>query len=106
MTVYVDDARIPATVGTLTANWSHLFADTQAELHEFAAGIGLQRAWFQPGTAYGDRPSPYWNYAVTDNKRRQAIRAGAQSVTAREAVRIIRRRAPQAAAAAGKDTTR
>ena len=47
MTVYVDDAAIAATVGRITSRWSHLIADDQAELHSFAARLGLRRAWFQ-----------------------------------------------------------
>lgn len=88
MAVYVDDARLPATVGRITGRWSHLFADTQAELHEFAAALGLRRAWFQPG-----RPgSGLWHYDVTDGMRTRAIRAGAQAVTWREAPVIMRAR--------------
>ena len=85
MTVYVDDARIPATVGRITGRWSHLFADELAELHEFAAAIGLRRAWFQ------DRPRT-WHYDVTDSMRTRAVRAGAQAVSWREAPVIMRER--------------
>jgi hypothetical protein len=31
----------------INGRWSHLFADTTTELHEFAASIGLRRAWFR-----------------------------------------------------------
>ena len=71
MTVYVDDMRMPARVGRISARWSHLLADTDAELNEFASRIGLRRSWAQfPGT---------WksHYDVTDTKREQAIHAGA-----------------------------
>ena len=59
MTVYVDDARIPARVGRWDSSWSHLFADTQDELHAFAARLGLRRSWFQDPTVSGNhwRPS-------------------------------------------------
>ncbi|WP_375539284.1 DUF4031 domain-containing protein [Mycolicibacterium sp. CBMA 335] len=40
MTVYVDDMRMPARVGRIEARWSHLIADTDVELHAFAASIG------------------------------------------------------------------
>jgi hypothetical protein len=83
MSVYVDDARIGARVGRLSARWSHLFADTPDELHAFAARLGLRRAWFQ------DKPHGRWHYDVTDSKRTQAIRLGATPVTWREAVQII-----------------
>lgn len=71
VTVYVDDMRLPARVGRIEARWSHLTADTDQELHAFAARIGLRRSWAQyPGT---------WksHYDVTDSKRAEAIRAGA-----------------------------
>lgn len=76
MTVYVDDMRLPARVGRLEARWSHLLADTDEELHAFAASIGLRRSWAQyPGT---------WksHYDVTDSKRAEAIRAGALALGA------------------------
>lgn len=68
MTVYVDNARIPFK------NWraSHLFADTEEELHEFAERLGLKREWFQPR---GGRRSMH--YDVSDAKREQAFALGA-----------------------------
>lgn len=86
VTVYVDDSRIPATVGRIRGRWSHLFADSRDELHAFAQAIGLQRAWFQ------DDEAGLWHYDVTESKRRQAVRAGARAVTWREAVNIMRQR--------------
>ena len=50
MTVYVDDYRVPATVGRIRARWSHLFVPAGTdleELHQFAESIGLRRSWFQ-----------------------------------------------------------
>lgn len=102
MTVYVDDAGIPATVGPYKSRWSHLTADTREELHEFAARLGLRREWFQDPAAPGRKPFPArpgspaaesWHYDVTAAKRAQAIRLGAQSITWREALEIIRARA-------------
>lgn len=81
MTVYVDDARIPAKVGNLDRRWSHLMADTPEELHAFAAQLGLKRAWFQDHR-------PYWHYDVTDGLRQRALALGAQPVTSREAVSL------------------
>jgi hypothetical protein len=84
MSVYVDDAHIPAAVTdrrtgrTYRARWSHLTADTKTELHTFAARIGLSRAWFQ------DKPGGLWHYDVTANKRRQAIAAGAVEISWRD----------------------
>lgn len=75
MTVYVDDATIPATVPngpvSHTSTWSHLTADTQDELHAFAARLGLRRSYFQ------DKPRGLWHYDVTKGKREQALRLGA-----------------------------
>lgn len=88
MAVYVDDALIPATVGRITSKWSHLFADSQEELHEFAASIGLRRAWFQGGP----KRKRTWHYDVTESKRRQAIAAGAKQCTWRESVQIMNER--------------
>lgn len=90
MTVYVDNARISATVGRHSSQWSHLFADTQEELHEFAKHLGLKRSYFQPGRPLAGKPSPYWHYDVTEGKRQQAIKMGAKTVEYREAAKIMR----------------
>lgn len=50
------------------------------ELHEFAARIGLRRAWFQPGKDLLDRTRhdpPGDHYDVTLGKRAAAVAAGA-----------------------------
>lgn len=91
MTVHVDDMRRLAQVGRIEARWSHLMADTDAELHAFAAGIGLRREWAQhPGT---------WrsHYDVTDRKRTQAMVAGAVQVGygSPEALALTRRKREQ-----------
>lgn len=75
MTVYVDDAMIPWR----GSRWCHLQADSEEELHEFAARIGLRRDWFQPGT----RPEAA-HYDVTKPKRAQAIAQGAVAETVRQ----------------------
>lgn len=69
MSVYVDDVRIRWR----GKHWSHLTADTETELHDFAASIGLKREWFQPSST---RPEAH-HYDVTDGKRDEAILAGA-----------------------------
>lgn len=91
MTVYVDDMRMRATVGRLAARWSHLMADTDEELHTFAAALGLRRSWAQyPGT---------WksHYDVTDSKRAQAISLGARPIAyaGAEAAALLQRRRAQ-----------
>lgn len=97
MTVYVDDFRVPARVGRLSARWSHLVADDRDELHAFAAQLGLRRAWFQ------DKGDHRWHYDVTDAKRAEAIRLGARPVTLREMGELMqaRRAATQPTSSAG-----
>jgi hypothetical protein len=99
--VYVDDASIPARVpnGRVVhdSRWSHLFADTQKELHAFAAQLGLRRSYFQPGRPRGDgSASPHWHYDLTAGKRQRAISLGARPVTSREAIEIIAAREARA----------
>jgi hypothetical protein len=100
VTVYVDDARIPARVAGLSGRWSHLIADTPEELHAFAERLGFKRAWFQDPTVNGKpvparpgtRAAENWHYDVTDFKRQQAIMLGAVPVTMRELPGIIEAR--------------
>jgi Protein of unknown function (DUF4031) len=90
--VYVDDMRLEATVGRLTARWSHLMVgpgDDLAELHAFAASIGLRRSWFQ-----GPPKHRHPHYDVTDSKRTAAITAGAMPITWREAGEMLAGRRP------------
>lgn len=86
--MYVDDWRQPATVGPVTARWSHLTADTTEELHRFAAGLGLRRAWFQE---HAHDPLRH-HYDVTEALRHEAIDRGAVAVTWRQAARVRRQR--------------
>jgi hypothetical protein len=107
VTVYVDDARIPARVGGTRARWSHLTADTEPELHAFARQIGLRPGWYQRQckSRCGD-PCVHWHYDVTHPKRAAAIVAGARTVGIRELGDIIRaRRATIRAATQGEDGT-
>lgn len=72
MTIYVDDMRVPARIGGIRARWSYLYTDgDDAELHAFAARLGLKRSAVQDGgtvTAH---------YDVTDDMRAKAIELGA-----------------------------
>jgi hypothetical protein len=97
MAVYVNDARIPAKADQHQARWSHLWADTQPELHAFAARLGLRRAWFQPGKPTSGQPTARWHYDVTDAKRRQTLALDAQPVPWRDSTRIMRARDADAA---------
>lgn len=82
--MYVDDIRLPARVGRISARWSHLSADTIGELHSFADRIGLRRSWFQARRSLCRGGCPHWHYDVTDTKRRAAIAAGAVAETIRD----------------------
>ena len=74
MTVYVDDMRRRARVGRLDATWSHMMADTSAELAAMARAIGLRPQWVQhPGT-------PLEHYDLTESRRRAAVAAGAVEI--------------------------
>jgi hypothetical protein len=89
--VYVDDWRQWARVGPIEARWSHLTADTDDELHEFAARLGLRRGAFQD-----HRDPTRHHYDVPEAVRRRAIAAGAVALTWREAAH--RRRSARAGA--------
>jgi len=96
MAVYIDDAGIPASVRNgsrvHTSTWCHLTADTQEELHAFAAQLGLKRSYFQPGKPLGGKPSPFWHYDLTAGKRAQAVSLGAVQVGYRDMPALMRAR--------------
>ena len=82
MSVYVD----PSSPTPINKNWKynygcHLVADTVAELHAFAACLGLKRSWFQ------NKTMPH--YDLTTNKRREAVKLGAIEISAREFVKLL-----------------
>lgn len=94
MTVYVDNYRVPATVGRIRGRWSHLTADTPAELHEFAARLGQKREWFQAHCKHGACPSidgvcVHFHYDVVDRRREAAIALGAESIDLRQMGAIV-----------------
>lgn len=81
MTIYVDDAYIPASVGKYETSWCHLVTDSGdlEELHRFAESIGLKRSYFQdPRYGLGDRGRPH--YDVTPGARKRAVAAGAEQI--------------------------
>ena len=82
--MYVDDSRIRSR----GREWSHLTADTTEELHEFAARLGLNRAWFHrtPARPWKD------HYDIPEATRRVAIGRGAKPITCREAAEMLRTR--------------
>ena len=80
MAVYVDRLR---DWGWRLGPSSHLIADTNEELHAFAARLGLKRFWFQPKAR-----SPH--YDLTASKRAQAVRLGAVELDDRSFVEKLR----------------
>ena len=82
MAVYVDEA-IWEFEGL---RWCHLLADDIAELHRFAARLGVKRASYQ-----GPPKTSTPHYDLTAYERRQAIALGALPC-AREAIVAVRRR--------------
>lgn len=85
MAVYVDDMR--AQFGRMIM--CHMLADTDEELHEMAAKIGVARKWHQkPGT-------PHSHYDVCLSKRAQAIKLGAKELDRQGVAQIIRAKRAQ-----------
>jgi Protein of unknown function (DUF4031) len=74
--------------------WFVLTADTDDELHAFAASLSLTRVMFRPGTSAGPKQVPVaGHYDVTLGERDRAVALGAQAITPREADRMERQRA-------------
>jgi hypothetical protein len=94
MAVYVDDWRQLATVGKMTSRWSHMTADSEQELHEFAARLGIPRSAFQskPGKPVFD------HYDLPENLRLEAISLGAVALGWRQAAKLRRERAKRPSA--------
>lgn len=67
MPVYVDDMRAP--YGRMVM--CHMIADTDAELHQMAAKIGVARRWHQKAG------TPHSHYDICLAKRAMAVGAGA-----------------------------
>lgn len=84
MSVYVDDwFDYGKRIGRAGPFWSHLTADTVEELHAFAQGIGLRRAWFQNHKLK--------HYDIGSWPIRQlALAHGAKEVTGRELAALHR----------------
>lgn len=69
--VYVDAAIWPYR----GKRYCHMIADTLAELHSFAADIGLKRCWYSAGPPRGKAYCSH--YDVSEIMREKAIAAGA-----------------------------
>ncbi len=105
MTVYIDEARPWAAYhrpdGSLVRQghrWCHLWADDPAELHAFAARLGLLRSWFQ------DRPSlPHYDL-MGERMRSKAVALGAVPMSSGEFARWMLERRKRTAGAAPRRT--
>ena len=89
MSVYVDGPFSVARVRAGFCGWrskyaSHLFADTEEELHALAARIGLKREWFQ------NEPGKLPHYDIAPALRHEAVEAGAVVLNRRQAAKHIR----------------
>lgn len=74
--------------------WFVLTADTDDELHAFAARLGLTRTMFQPGTPAGPHQVPVaGHYDVTRGEHDRAVGLGARSIRPTEADRMEEQRA-------------
>lgn len=89
MAVYVDELRTirPADSKPQAQRngdrWCHMTADSEQELHEFAARLGLKRTWYQ----VGGRKVWHWylsHYDLVPSKRALAVRYGAREVSLEE----------------------
>ena len=87
MAAYVDDAIWPLA----GRRWCHLLADDIAELHRFAAQLGLKLASY-PGPPKTSKP----HYDITAYERDKALRLGAIAITRQEVIPLVRRLQAQA----------
>jgi hypothetical protein len=83
MTAYVDDMNIMYRGKPRF----HMSADSIAELHAFALLIGVKRCWWHSGSRY-----PHYDINLT--QRATAVAAGAQEVTAKQLVVMLKRLYP------------
>ncbi len=88
MAVYLDDWRQPAHLGPVDDRWSHLVADTDEELHEFASRMGMRREWFQ----HKENRPHQGHYDVPERARQRALDLGAVPVTWRQLGAMLRLR--------------
>jgi hypothetical protein len=80
--VYVDDA-LWRWVGK---RWCHMLADEEAELHRFAARLGIHRLIYQ-----GPPKTTAPHYDLTAYERQRALALGAVACSREEIVQVFRR---------------
>jgi hypothetical protein len=81
VTVYVDPAVFKKPNGR--KSYCHVAADSEEELHRFAASIGLKRHFFHAS-------AKHVHYDLAEELRAAAVVAGAVEVTSRELARLAR----------------
>lgn len=82
MAVYVDAPLFPFA----GRRWCHLMADDEAELHRFAARLGLTRFSYQ-----GPPKTRAPHYDLTGTERSRALSMGAVAVSREGIVSVFRR---------------
>lgn len=83
MTVYVDNMR--AKFGRMIM--CHMIADSDDELHAFAASLGLKRSWHQ-----APPKASHSHYDISLSVRAKAVSLGAVEITWRQTAFMCRRR--------------
>jgi hypothetical protein len=83
MTVYVDQAIYKKSPNGRTS-YAHLTADTEEELHLFAAKAGIKPHFFH-------KKSKYLHYDTTAAQRPSVIELGAKEITSQELAVIARK---------------
>lgn len=63
----------------------HLLADSEEELHAFAATIGMKRSWFQSGEKHA---MPH--YDLVASRRRLAVAKGAVEISRKQLCEMLK----------------
>lgn len=87
MTIFVDELKewpldfVAEGARRHGSTWCHMWTNGDIEeLHRFAAGLGLRRAWFQEHQVLN-------HYDLTPNKRKLALRMGSEFKSGMERAR-------------------
>ena len=87
MTVYVDDMYLSPMGQFGRMKMSHMIADTDYELHDMAAKIGVARKWWQSPAKTSGSP-----YDIAMVKRDLALQFGAVAITLKQCAAMNSRR--------------
>jgi hypothetical protein len=89
-----DIGRLLAADSTVPPPWFILTADSEEELHAFAARLGIRRDPGIPSTPAGFmQETEVRQYLLTEGERGRAAELGAQAISARKAGKLERQRA-------------